>query len=1049
MRRKLKYNIAMFMIILILSLPFVFAQELSVSKFSGKDNANGYVRVEDLLTIEALAKIPGEDIIYPDQLKLYLNESFSFFDNCTKMANSAYYRCTFVDDLETYEKLDFKVELLNKEIPAEVVAQESFAIQPDNLAPVIKTFNSEQPVSSGPIKISYSAEDYGLQYGNPTDCSGVKSITIKSGSNVLLSETGSLGGCQKENVLEITLNATGRQTICITAKDFVNRESAPNCISVTLDKAPPEISDFNLLDADNFILTHVHSGEQRTATANVKITDDSEVDPTTVFANFGQLNPNIPESVPPDSISGNLYSWTSIPVSEVGNCKVTVQASDVLGNAASKEFTCTVKADDTPPTVLDIVSDAYQNGTPLYGYAVPLVIELEDKDNTGGPGIGFYSNKVYLEMSPLGMGDHVQADICQKVSESKWKCSWLMTPPENVGEGEYTIALTADSSDDLGNQVGEKHEYQIVYDNIGPLKPEIVDFKVVAGQAGVSYQGGAVKGDYIQYKVRSGDFATAEADFTEIGGLANTPATGCTDVDAKHKDCVFESLVDLSGPYNALFHFNFYDEAKNNASIDAKLPIYGIDNETSAKYWKTPPDVICSPRLIDRATATLYPPLVACRVHLTTPRSDITTLTVAGPSAPDECTGDVAGNVNDIYMINNHEGSKDPYLFIKLEAKNYYVNQTKINCPLEVYSRRQVGTGNATRYYVSSLPQKVSANITLQYFSEPLGDLQMNLQAHINAAIEDSFANARWIGDLRRWLGYAETICKIKVLISNVIGVYTWVTGMLGITATALKQSIYGAPAGVALEGVKLSFCEIEEATSQGYSYGILNFLDTFCSVINCQQTTGGKSKWGIANLAGGGAPWCADVQDLLKNLNIPFLEQAATEAGGQPYRIQPFNIKDSLILSTACMCLPGIIYNVEKFRQVNCFKAVCLNDYVKEQGYPASYCNQMRAYLFCSLVVGEIFSLIPFSAFFDQLIDAVVNIITDPVAMFSTALGAVCLYTCPTEGSWAFIGCALPKTVGTIAEAVAAVKDMSSSTSTILSPVGDDYCKRMEHISV
>ena len=1037
---------ALFMIVLVLSLPVVFAQELALSKYSGKDGANGYVKVDDVLTIEALTKIPGTDIIHPDNLKLYLDESFAFFDNCTKMANSTYYKCVFSDDLETYEKLNFRVELLNNEVPAEVVAQETFTISPDNLAPIIKTFNVEQPVSSGPIAIAYHVEDYGLEFGNPTDCSGVKSITIKSGTDVLLSETGSLGACGKENVVVLTLGKTGRQTVCITAKDFVNRESAPSCLTVTLDTEAPTISDFSLVDAEGFILTHVHSGEERTATATVRITDDGEVDPTTVFANFAQLNPNLPESMPPDIAAGEIFSWTGIPVTEVSTCKITVQASDVLGNAASKEFTCDVKADDTAPTVTGIVAVAFQNDKPLYGYGVPLIIELEDEDSSGGPGIGFYASKVYLDLSLLNMGDHVQADVCQKVSGATWKCSWLMTPPENVDEGEYTVALTADSSDDLDNQVGERHEYQIIYDNIGPIKPEVVDFKVVAGEAGVEYQGGAIKGDFVQYTVRSGDFTTAEADFTEIGGNANTPVTGCTDVDDKHKDCTFESLVDLSGPYNAVFYFNFYDEAKNNASTFAKLPIYGIDNETTAKYWKTPPDITCSPRVIDRATASLIPPLAACRVHLTTPRSDITTLTVAGPTSPDDCTGDIVGTVNDIYVVNNHEGSKDPYVFIKLEAKTYNVNETKINCPLEVYSKRQVGTGNETKYYVSPNPQRVPANMTLQFFNNPLGDLEQNINDNIQEAMDDSFANAQWIGDLYKFMRYAEMICRIKVIIGNVIGIYTWITGMLGILATSLKATILGAPAGAVVEGVKVTFCQVEETLSQGYSTSI-EFLDTLCSIINCQVATGGKSEWGVANIVGGGVPWCASVQEFLNQLSIPFLEQAAEQAGAQPYAVKPFNIKDSLILSVACLCLPGIIYNVEKFRQVNCFKAVCLHDYVKEQGYPTSYCNEMKGYLTCALVVGEIFSLIPFAAFFDQLINMVLEVLTDPVALFTLGIGAICMYTCPTEGSWAFIGCALAKTVATVGEAVAAYKDVTETKSWLLTPVGDDYCKRMEKI--
>jgi hypothetical protein len=492
-------------------------------------------------------------------------------------------------------------------------------------------------------------------------------------------------------------------------------------------------------------------------------------------------------------------------------------------------------------------------------------------------------------------------------------------------------------------------------------------------------------------------------------------------------------LVDLSGPYTAYFTFNFADDANNSAYTNTNLEIYGIDNETTAKYWKTPPTVTCSPLIVDRKLATLIPPIVTCRVDLETPRRDITTLAIAGPTAPDECTGDVELTLNDIYATNTAEGSTHPYLFLKLEPKNYYVNSTRINCPLTVYSKRAVTAGNRTVYYVSPYPQEVPANMTINYYNNPLGDLNANIDDDIRSAMRSGLAGEKWISDLRKFLYYGELICQLKVLITNVISALYLVTIILGITAAALKASVFGAAAGQVVGEAAVTTCNAEEGWSEGYK-GVLDFLDSICSVINCAAVNGKGS--GITSYIGGGVPWCSDMHAFAKELDI-------TGSG-----MLDFDVKSSLILSVICLCLPGIIYNLDKLRQIDCFKAVCLHDDVKLSGYPPSFCSEMHGYLICAFVIGEIFSLLPFIAFFDKLISMVLDLITNPVALFTTALGYVCSSTCYSVDTQpvGFVLCSTLKTISTVAEAVASVKAYQKNKD-LFGTVGNNYCDRMEEI--
>ncbi len=1026
-------KIAVLLICLMLSIPVVAAQELSITKFSGGDNAKGYARVKDKLTIEADAKIPGEETIGKEQLRVYVEDSYAFFDKCEKIANTTLHKCTFEEpQFEAFEPITFKIELRNDD--DQVVLSEDRTLIVDSQTPAITSINVDPPISSGKITVSYEAEDYGLNYGDTSQCAGIKTVTIKSGIETIATDTAPAGTCTKNNVFELTLTKTGTQQICATVKDYLNYESPPQCKQVTIDTSPPKIERLSILDAQGFEITHVHAGEERTASVNVMITDDGEVDADQVFGNFAQLNPSFSDFIQPDMIEDDLYTWQNIGVAEVSPCKLTIKARDTIGNEATKEFSCAIKADDTPPVVKGIIAQANRGGVPLYGYGTQLVVEFEEKDNTGAPGIGMSSKKAYLDLSRLGMGAYVQATNCWKESGAMWRCAWTLTPPSNIDEGTYEVTLSEGTSDDLENVIGAAQTYEIIYDNVGPKKPEVVEVKVLTGEEGIEYKGGAVKGNFVKYTVRSGDFETAFANFSDIGGQEQTTPTSCDPIDASTSDCVFESIVDLSGPYTAEVSFNFYDDAKNKASTRTPLEIYGLANETTVKYWKTPPAVTCSPRVIDRVSSGIIPPSVACRIDLQTPRKDITTLTVTGP-ALEQCTGDITGNVNDVYIVNNAEGSKNPYLFIKLEPKAFEIDELKINCPIQVFSRRAVTTANATKYFVAPTPQTVPVNITLQFYTPPVPDMYRNIDRKLEKAIKQNFANEEWLGQVREVLYWAEFACTMKNILTNLIGLLYSITLILGAAAEVSKEF---PPVSEALEKSKTTVCEGEETWAGEYE-GLLDVLDGLCSLANCQQVSewakGGKLFKGVY------APWCDKIQDALAAMYPEPFRRFAASAG-----VRPWNIKDSLILSALCLCIPGVIYNLDKWRQVECFKAVCYHDYVKGEGYPVSFCDDMHGYLQCALVIGEIFSWLPFAAFFDQLIQMTIDLITDPVLAFIVAIGGVCDQTCKQQTVVPFVACASFKTIAVILQAITTYKQYFE-TRDQFDPIGTYYCNRMEEI--
>src|SRR5574341_488742 len=150
--RKL-HLVALFLMSLIVSIPAVFAQELSIQQLNGKGSTKGYARAHDELIIEVLAKIPGEDIIDPEQVRLYVEDSYTTFDKCEKFENTTYYKCSFIEpDFEAYEPIVFTIELRDDD--GNIVGSETKTLVVDNNGPVRKEFNVETNVTSGPVSIT-------------------------------------------------------------------------------------------------------------------------------------------------------------------------------------------------------------------------------------------------------------------------------------------------------------------------------------------------------------------------------------------------------------------------------------------------------------------------------------------------------------------------------------------------------------------------------------------------------------------------------------------------------------------------------------------------------------------------------------------------------------------------------------------------------------------------------------------------------------------------------------------------------------------------------
>ena len=138
-------------------------------------------------------------------------------------------------------------------------------------------------------------------------------------------------------------------------------------------------------------------------------------------------------------------------------------------------------------------------------------------------------------------------------------------------------------------------------------------------------------------------------------------------------------------------------------------------------------------------------------------------------------------------------------------------------------------------------------------------------------------------------------------------------------------------------------------------------------------------------------------------------------------------NVKESMILSIMTICLPGIIYNLQKYREIQCGYINCLEETMLT-GIPADACDKVKEYQTCKYIYGEIFQAIPFTAFYNYFVNMIKNALSDPFSVIGATLGIACVHLCelPTEEPHAL--CIWSKIFAELGDIINNVKSIFSS---------------------
>jgi len=310
-----------------------------------------------------------------------------------------------------------------------------------------------------------------------------------------------------------------------------------------------------------------------------------------------------------------------------------------------------------------------------------------------------------------------------------------------------------------------------------------------------------------------------------------------------------------------------------------------------------------------------------------------------------------------------------------LKKGSVSVNESQFNCTIGIVSRLPDNR--------MSLPETINASFIIQFYNAPLGEISDNVKKEIDIVKSSALVQGQWIGQVQSVFDIAQRICGVIQSVSAVVtaistawtvisGVNVFVEGIL----TPLAESLAGSYQGVQSGWIILS-------KSVGYT----------CAISSCSlwDKLSKDTSFGV-NLEGFGyldflSDWYEDRwSDMFGALPADIAPNVKNEIKSK------LNPKESLVLSIFSLCVPGVIYNLQKARNIECKYISCLQKDVP-QGAPIFTCMAAREYSWCSYVYGEVFELIPIAKMWDELMNYISTALSDWVALSFALIGLGCSF--------------------------------------------------------
>ena len=634
------------------------------------------------------------------------------------------------------------------------------------------------------------------------------------------------------------------------------------------------------------------------------------------------------------------------------------------------------------------------------------------------------------------------------------------TPPEIESINVTTIAST--TLFENYTSVGDALQIDFVINEHTTLKGYADISSIVTNDTNELIECQTEPFDYEEYNYNSSNEITGSVveNTTAISGTTNgTVSTASTSNESLESPtkyyCRLETpIIDQFGQVDLDFYFT--DKLGNNVSSTYSLEVYGKNLE-AVDVWKIE-NVDCSPEFVDRQVTPLINVKEFCSATLVPLHGDAKTIkmifggcisgeqsdtassstsgifasttTSSNGTVSSSNSSDSIDYLADVSLLNVGPGSTNPFFSLLLKAAEMKIDELDIKCNISIVSEyREQG-----KRYLTLTPENEEVPIKIKFYNMPLGEFDKAIESKIQEAKDSALASMEFVSQLEKMIKIAEQLC-------NLIGALVTIENNVNYIWSVISQAANSyPPAKAAVEGPGKVSTNAVEIMSSSY----MTYAHKFCQYVSCDRTLWGMGSnfgWGDDGTGRATGGWYSQMTEVLSQKWTPeFVHKM-----GFDMEVFPSNPKQSIILSMATGCLPGIIHGLQNWRNIQCNYGYCLQTMAAQGVYSdyqvsAKICEDQKAYLECKFIYGEIFQIIPFSAYIKNMLANIAAMLSDPLVLIMGIVPTLCRWIPSLDGT---LWCTIPNAIIKLAEIFGQIQ-LITKTLKDFGTVPEDMCEKL-----
>ena len=952
-----KKGLALWFIFLMVSIPFYSssafaAPTIQITKNSGEKGLDGFIDAKgDIWQIEATVVGAGDIAVDPSNVTLVVGDHSSQFNSCSQTDLGA--TCQYISPLpqgirEGIYPFDITLNYLDElQVPRQT--SNAATISADGSAPTVTFTSAVQNSQDGKIHLDFEVNDKTVQAPSV----GLESIDIiDAGSNTILQHIDVEDGETEyrysddprfDQTVQASFEGEGFRRLKITATDLLgHRTHHPPIKEVKVDFALP------IIKAETLNVTNLGRFMGQLIIPTDLHLDVSDLNFKSITLASDQLDIAQSEGdCQPDDEDRTLLhcTWRNLFIHPAQQIALTFIAKDDFENTQTQTITKSDFILDTEAPVIEFFGTlrTFEGKNFVSTQSTnKLILRVRDV------GSGINPNLIAANLKSLSKGENEPPTECIQTSQVL-ECSWDIRKQTSLSTDVVTVGLTQ-LKDNVGN-VALKPSLELSIDSVSP----IIEDLSFHGLSDIGEQDYFQSND--QLKI---DFTTIEGngldifvDVREIILDARTKFTyGQTDEfgiyhpdkhdgfehfsqDACTRDegrwhCSLVTQALRSGFIsNAHLTLEINDNAGNlatqypsiagNVKSGAKgqyqIDILGLSSEENPDYWEVAPNAVKAQLpFVDLDTTNLIYTRMPMGVTFQTdiPQAKILDVELAGCSPVDgssnqtTATPEISRSI--IYGSSTPVGQESPAKvnilleFSPFDGKELFgltdpsgkfeLQEVEYTCQFRLFSKVNKDAIHA--------PELQDVVIKVPFAFSTIGSLDENVAQKVKELKEGDFlrfANAlSYVDTALKWIKFIGNILAILQSAQDIIALFQEGTKA---SADIYEKTVIGTPIGGALRGGCL---ELDAATKA--SWGFMKYIQIPVRIASCEPDPSNLDYYG---------KW---QEFVLQNYNLVTLRG--------PAGIPATNLYENIYVSIAGICVPGIIYNLNKAREIQCRRIIC-----------------------------------------------------------------------------------------------------------------------------